>query len=174
MVPVAYECWQWVMVDLEGPSTPADMDGCIYTMTYICCVCNGILIEKSKKCNAREARRMFAACVFRSGTIPSMVNSDRGTEFKNALMQEYTALMGIGRRFSTPWRPMELGKGERIHRETQKFMGMLVNDIMQCLPAESGELHHVLEFIVYNTPGPHGFTPRDIDRRWSASTPLER
>ena len=119
VVPVAYECWQGVMVDLEGPSTPADMDGCIYTMTYICCVRNGILIEKCKKCNAREARRMFAACVFRSGTIPSMVNSDRGTEFKNALMQEYTALMGIGRRFNTPWRPMELGKGERIHRETQ-------------------------------------------------------
>ena len=45
---------------------------------------------------------------------------------------------------------------------------------MKCLPAESGELHHVLEFVVYNTPGPHGFTPRDIDRRWSASTPLER
>ena len=117
VVPVAYECWSWVMVDLEGPSTPADFDGCVYTMTYICCVCNGILIEKSSKCNAREARRMFASCIFRSGTIPSMVNSDRGSEFKNVLMQEYSALMGIGRRFSTPWRPMELGKNERVHRE---------------------------------------------------------
>ena len=59
--------------------------------------------------------------------------------------------MGIGRRFSTPWRPMDLGKGERIHRETQKVVGMLVTDIMNCLPAESGELHHVLEFVIYNT-----------------------
>ena len=86
VVPVAYECWSWVMVDLEGPSTPADFDGCIYAMTYICCVCNGILIEKSSKCNAREARRMFAACVFRSGTIRSMFNTDRGSEFKNCLL----------------------------------------------------------------------------------------
>ena len=27
---------------------------------------------------------------------------------------------------------------------------------------------------MYNTPGPHGYTPRDIDRRWSLATPLSR
>ena len=32
----------------------------------------------------------------------------------------------------------------------------------------------MVEFIVYNTPGPHGYTPRDIDRRWSLASPLER
>ena len=53
-------------------------------------------------------------------------------------------------------------------------MGMLVKDVMQCFPNETGELLHVVEFIVYNTPGPHGFTPRDIDRRWSLATPLEK
>ena len=42
------------------------------------------------------------------------------------------------------------------------------------MPNETGELQYVVEFIVYNTPGPHGYTPRDIDRRWSLSTPLER
>ena len=31
-----------------------------------------------------------------------------------------------------------------------------------------------MEFIIYNTPGPHGYIPKDIDRRWSLSTPLER
>ena len=51
---------------------------------------------------------------------------------------------------------------------------MLVYDIMKCLPNEVGELLHVVEFIVYNTPGAHGFTPRDIDRRWSVASPLER
>ena len=45
---------------------------------------------------------------------------------------------------------------------------------MKCLPNETGELIHVVEFIIYNTPGAHGVTPRDIDRRWSLSTPLER
>ena len=89
-------------------------------------------------------------------------------------MEVYGALMGVGRRFGTPWRPMEQGLVENKHLETQKVMGMLVKDIMQCFPNETGELLHVVEFIVYNTPGPHGYTPRDIDKRWSLATSLEK
>ena len=49
-----------------------------------------------------------------------------------------------------------------------------MKDIIQCFPNETGELLHVVEFIVYSTPGAHGYSPRDIDRRWSLSTPLEK
>ena len=49
-----------------------------------------------------------------------------------------------------------------------------MKDVLQCGVDEVGELLHVVEFIIYNTPGPSGFTPRDIDRRWSVSLPLER
>jgi hypothetical protein len=69
---------------------------------------------------------------------------------------------------------MEQGLVESRHLETQKVMGMLVKDIMQCFPNETGELIHVVEFIIYNTPGPHGYTLRDIDRRWSLATPLDK
>ena len=86
---------------------------------------------------------------------------------------EYTALVGLNRRFGTPWRPMEQGLVEGAHKETQKIMGIMVKDVMQCFPNETGELQYVIEFVVYNTPGPHGLTPRDIDRRWSLATPLE-
>ena len=96
---------------------------------------------------------MFANCVLRSGCLPSLLRSDRGSELKNALMQEYAAMVGIGHRFGTPWRPMEQGLVENKHKETQKIMGILVKDIMQCFPNETGELLHVVEFIVYNTPG---------------------
>ena len=167
VVPTNRDCWEEVMIDLEGPSNPADKDGCKYTMTYICCLCHGILIESSARITARDTRRMFANCIMRSGTLPTLVRSDRGPELKNALMAEYSALIGLGHRFGTPWRPMEQGLVESRHQETQKVMGMLVKDIMQCFPNETGELIHVVEFIVYNTPGPHGYTPRDIDRRWS-------
>ena len=33
---------------------------------------------------------------------------------------------------------------------------------------------HIVEYIVYNTPGSHGYTPRDLDRRWSINQPLDR
>ena len=117
---------------------------------------------------------MFASSVFRSGRIPTLLRTDRGPELKNVLMQEYCALVGIGRRFGTPWRPVEQGLVEGLHKETQKVLGMLLHDIMKCLPNETGELLHVVEFIIYNTPGAQGVTPRDIDRRWSLSKPLER
>ncbi len=77
-IPIDAECWEEVMIDLEGPSNPPDKQGNIYTMTYICCVCHGVLTEKSVRCCATEARRMFATCMFRSGTIPTMLRSDRG------------------------------------------------------------------------------------------------
>ena len=112
--------------------------------------------------------------MFRSGTIPMRLRTDRGVEFKNALLQEYTALTSVGHRFGTAWRPMEQGVVENKHKETQKIMSMLVNDILRCFPNEAGELLHVVEFVVYNTPGPHGYTPRDIDRQWSLSCPLDR
>ena len=92
----------------------------------------------------------------------------------NHLMAEYTALVSIGRRFGTPWRPMEQGLVEVSHQETQRVMGILVKDVMKCFPYESGELLRVVEYIVYNTPGAHGYTPRDIDRRWSLASPSER
>ena len=111
------------MVDMEGPCNPADKQGNQYIMTYICCVCRGLLTARAPKCNAAHARRMLAECMMRSGKIPSLLRSDRGPELKNMLMQEYTALVDLGRRFGTPWRPMEQGLVEGVHLETQKIMG---------------------------------------------------
>ena len=155
------------MIDMEGPSNPATKDGCKYTMTYICCLCHGLLSEPGARLVQTEARRMLACCIMRSGTIPTLLRSDRGPELKNALMAEYGALVGLSHRFGTPWRPMEQGIVEVTHQETQRVMGILVKDVVKCFPFEFGELLRIVEFIVYNTPGPHGFTPRDIDRRWS-------
>ena len=86
VVPVTAECWEEVMIDLEGPYSPKDKQNCCYSMTYICCLCHAILTDKAPKCNAQEARRMFATCMLRSGTVPSMLRSDRGPELKNAVM----------------------------------------------------------------------------------------
>ena len=111
-----------------------DKDGCKYTMTYICCLCHGLLLESAAKLNGSTVRIMFANCIMRSGTLPCLVRSDRGPELKNLLMAEYGALVGVGRRFGTPWRPMEQGLVESRHKETQKIMGMLVKDKMDCYP----------------------------------------
>ena len=117
---------------------------------------------------------MFAECMFRSGRLPRLVRSDRGPEFKNQIMQEYMAVISIGRRLGTPWRPREQGLVEGAHKITQTIMGIMIGDVMRAAGNDTGELQYLVEFIVYNTPGGHGFTPRDMDRRWSLATPLER
>ena len=86
-IPSELECWQEVMIDLEGPN-PRDKMGNRYYMTYICCLCHGVLINGMADTTAAEARRAFATCMFRSGTIPTMVRSDQGPEFKNRIMEE--------------------------------------------------------------------------------------
>ena len=69
---------------------------------------------------------------------------------------------------------MEQGIVENEHKEAQKLFGILVRDVMKCFPDEDSELIPCVEHMIYNMPGPHGYTPRDIDRRWSMGTPLER
>ena len=103
-----------------------------------------------------------------------MVRSDRGPEFRNHLLSEYAALIGMGQKFGAPWRPMGQGRVERVHQELQKLLGILVLDVVRCWPAEWPELLPVVEFLIYNTPGTYGYTPRDLDRRWSLAIPLEK
>ena len=168
------ETWEEVMVDMEGPSSPPDTDGNIYTLTYMCLLCHAVLLEPMKRLVFSEVRRAFSKCMFRSGTLPLLLRSDRGPEFRNQMLREYTSLVGIRQRFGTAWRPVEQGAVERMHQEEQKLLGILVHDVMKSYPNEWTELLPVIEFLIYNTPGPHGLTPRDIDRRWSLALPLEK
>ena len=174
MKPRNLDCWMEVMIDMEGPSTPADKQGNKYVLSYVCCLCHGLLLEPCKALTSSEVRRAFARCVFRSGTLPTLVRSDRGQEFRSVLMQEYIALLGARHKMGTAWRPMEQGVVERAHQELQKILGMLVTDVLQSYKSEWSDLLVIVEFLVYTTPGPHGYTPRDLDRRWSLAVPLEK
>ena len=68
-------------------------------------------------------------CVLRSRTLPTLIRSDRGLEFKNALMQELNGLLGAEQRFSMALRPCEMGSNERVLQEVQKVLGALVRQV---------------------------------------------
>ena len=55
--------WHHVMVDFEGPITPADRDGARYILTYTCLLCGGALLEIAESLTHSQARRSFLACV---------------------------------------------------------------------------------------------------------------
>ena len=49
-----------------------------------------------------------------------------------------------------------------------------MHEVFACAPGHWGELLHLAEFVIWNTPGKHGFNPRDIVHGWSLASPLER
>ena len=136
VMPLDCEAWEEVMVDCEGPSNPADRRGNKYTLTYVCCLCHAALFEPMEALGHSHVRRAFARCIFRSGTLPQMIRSDRGPEFKTCLLAEFTALIGSRHRFGHAWRPMEQGMVERIHQEYQKILGMMLFDVFKCHSTE--------------------------------------
>ena len=71
VIPIDAECWEEVMIDLEGLLHPLDTDGNRYGFTYVCCLCHAVLLDRCKVANGHEVRRMFASCVFRSGRFPN-------------------------------------------------------------------------------------------------------
>ena len=107
IVTSTFCCWQEVMVDCEGPSTPADKNGCRYVLTYYCCVCTGVILEPFVELTHSCFRRSYMKAMMRSGTIPLIIRSDRGAEFKNLMMAELHALLGSSQKFGTEYRPCE-------------------------------------------------------------------
>ena len=112
--PSWLECWEEIAVEFEGPMHPEDHQGNRFILTYMCCVSGGIMLEPCKALSQVEVRRAFAKLMFRSRTLPKMMRSDRGQEFRSTLLKEYCALLGVRQKFSGPLRPCEMGRTERI------------------------------------------------------------
>ena len=119
---MATTCWEEVSVDCEGPNKE-DREGYRYSLTYFCCLSHAVMLEPLRSLTHTDVRKAFTKCILRSRTIPSLIRSDRGVEFKNALMKELNAVLGIQQRFSMALRPCELGANERVHQEVQKTLG---------------------------------------------------
>ena len=161
-------------MDFEGPMTPEDRQGNKYILTYMCCISHAVMFEAVRNLTHSEVRRAFSRLLFRSRCLPKLIRTDRGQEFKNSLMEEYCALIGLRHKMATPMRPVEMAANERLHQENQKILGLLVHDVCRAHPYEWSELLYVVEFIIDTTPGPEGLAPRDIERAWSLATPLEK
>ena len=169
----ALTCWSEIMVDLEGPN-PADKNGYKYILTVMDCLGHGVLLEPVRTLRKEEVQRAFSRAILRSRTLPSVVRTDRGQEFTNALFQEFMALLGARQRLATPLRPCEMGRVERVHQEVQKMLGIMLNEVIRTDVSDWSEALCLVEFLIDTTPAAHGYAPRDLDRSWSIGLPLER
>ena len=128
--------WHHVLLDFEGPITPADVDGGRYILTYTCLVCYGSLLEVVPALTHNHVRRALLACVLRAKTIPCLAGHDGDQAFTSLLFQELEAPLDITDSTGRRYRPTELAPVEREHQETQRSLGMLLQEVIRCMPGE--------------------------------------
>ena len=175
IVPSSFFPWYHVLVDIEGPSSPQAKSGATHIFEYICLLSHGVLYEPLSGLKHSHVRRAFCRCICRAGVLPGLIGNDRGPEFWNILLRELAALLHIQMRPATPYRPVEQAPIEREHVELRRLEGAFVHDVFRAFPNEWDELLPLAELCRMNTPiRKSGLTPRDIDRRWSLASPLER
>ena len=51
---------------------------------------------------------------------------------------------------------------------------MILRELANDETDEWSELLPLVEYLLDNTPGPHGYTPRDLERSWSLGLDLEK
>ncbi len=75
-----------------------------------------------------NATETAAALIKWCGTFgcPEQICSDRGSHFKNSLVQEFTEAMDINHHFSLPWVHYNNGAVERVHVEIMKVLRALI------------------------------------------------
>ncbi len=101
-----------------------------------------------------EVRRGLLACVLRTKTIPCLVGHDGDIAFTNLLFLELEELLDIENVVGGRYRPTAQAPVEREHQEVQRSLGMLLQEVIRCMPGERGQCVPIVEWIRYNTPSP--------------------
>ena len=116
-------------------------------LTYEDELSTGTISEPLQVLQHSEVRRAFARCMFRSGTIPSLVQTDNGPAVHNCLVAEFMALLSVRHRFSAPYRAWEQGKVENSHKGRRVLAGIMVQDVFRMDPTEWSESLPVVDFV---------------------------
>jgi transposase InsO family protein len=82
--------------------------------------------DKAAKTVAKELISIFSLIGY-----PRILNSDRGTEFKNAIMDELYEAMKIDKRLSTAYYSQGNGGAERAVQNTKKLLSKLILGISE-------------------------------------------
>ena len=166
--------WLDIYVDFQGPF-PESTEGLRYLCTYTCRLLRVPMLVPCATLQKEDAMQAVGTAMLRTLAIPIVIRHDRGKEFGSAVMEEICTLLGIDHRMPAPHRPQEVGQGETIHREVNKLLAMLLNQVTKSHPQEWPKALDLIFYVMMTTPlQESGFCPRDLDRAWSMRDHLER
>ena len=168
--------WGNVVVDVEGPFSPAGENGARYVLTYKCKVIKASLMATMTRLTRPRFVRAFLECLYKSRRVPKRVFSDRGPEVHNALTKELMALLGVDKRVGLPYQPTYQGGVERDHLESKLTLTCILEDLARTYPTEWEFYVPAVEYLKFLTPygGGSDLCPRDLDHGWSLAADVTR
>lgn len=119
-----------IHLDLIGPITPVSINKHRYILTVVDSntrYCSAIpLVSKSDV--FQTISHLLDIEAKRIGYYPSIIHSDRGTEFTNSQLQDYCKKNVIRSRFSDPYTPQLNGLAERFNRTILESLRTILLD----------------------------------------------
>jgi hypothetical protein len=128
--PPASKPFEEIHLDLIGPISPRSREGDKYILTVVDSYtrfCSAIPI-KSKRDVARTLSDSLDLEAKRFGYYPTVLHSDRGTEFLNSTMKEFCKNHLIRSRTSDPYTPQQNGLAERHNRTILESLRTILKD----------------------------------------------
>jgi transposase InsO family protein len=128
--PPASKPFEEIHLDLIGPISPCSREGHRYILTVVDShtrFCSAIPI-KAKSEVASVLSDSISLEAKRFGYYPSVIHSDRGTEFLNKSMKEFCIEHLIRTRTSDPYTPQQNGLAERHNRTILESLRTILKD----------------------------------------------
>ena len=105
----------------ELPSAPS---GNKWILTAVCPFSNFLRVIPVSDKTATTAARVLLHKVFMPFGFPAILQSDRGGEWLNAILQRQSSLLSIKQVFTSGYRPRLNGSTERVHRFLNSAIGI--------------------------------------------------
>lgn len=123
------KAFEIVITDTVGPLMKSDL-GNEYILTIICNLSKYLIAVPIQNKNASTiAKAIFENCILVHGPM-KMMKTDKGTEFKNALIEELCKLMHTEHRISTAYHHETVGSVERNHRVLNEYLRSYTSEYM--------------------------------------------
>ena len=123
---IVKEPYEEVSIDTIGP-LPEDAYGQKYVVVVQDCFTRFVELRAANNASALEAA-MILLDVFGRYGCPRILRSDNGPQFTANVIDNFLALLGVGRHLTLPYRPQSNGMIERSNQEVGRHLKSLIMD----------------------------------------------
>jgi transposase InsO family protein len=111
----SHEVWDHVEIDFVGPLPPSK-EGYRYVLVIVDVLTGYTVLRPTKTTTAQETAQALWSVISEYGT-PRILQSDRGHEFVNEVIDALNTVLGIEHRLTTAYHPQGNGQVERKNKD---------------------------------------------------------